>query len=76
MGLDNIKLKSWKTKRTFIDEEGNVYVRKEIEGSIRWYKCDFVDIPIIDPRTSNSLEDEFNRISAKYSNSHADKTSG
>jgi len=74
--LDNIKLKRWKTKRTFIDEEGNVYVRKEIEGSIQWYKCDFVDIPIIDPRTSDSLEDEYKRISGKYSNFHTDKTTG
>lgn len=74
--MDNIKLKRWKTKRTYIDEEGNVYVRKEIEGSIRWYKCDFVDIPIIDSRTSDSLEDEYKKISEKYSNSHADKTTG
>ena len=64
-----MKLKSWKTKRTFIDERGDVYIRKDIEGNLRWYKCDFVDIPIIDSKTSDLLEEEYKRISEKNSNS-------
>jgi hypothetical protein len=69
MGSYNMKLKSWKTKRTFIDERGDVYIRKDIEGNLRWYKCDFVDIPIIDSKTSDLLEEEYKRISEKNSNS-------
>ena len=70
---DNMKLKYWKTKNTFIDEKGDVYFRKEIEGNIRWYKCDFVDIPIINTRNSDLLEEEYKRISGKYSNSSTKK---
>ncbi len=73
MGSDNIKLKNWKTKRTFIDERGDVYLRKDIEGNLRWYKCDFVDIPIIDSKTSDLLEEEYKRISGKNSNSFTKK---
>lgn len=73
MGSDNIKLKNWKTKNTFIDEKGDVYFRKEIEGKVRWYKYDFVDIPIIDSKTSDLLEEEYKRISGKYSNSDTKK---
>ncbi len=73
MGSDNIKLKNWKTKKTFIDERGDVYLRKDIEGNLRWYKCDFVDIPIIDSKTSDLLEEEYKRISGKNSNSFTKK---
>jgi hypothetical protein len=68
-----MKLKNWKTKRTFIDERGDVYLRKDIKGNIRWYKCDFVDIPIMDSKTSDLLEEEYKRISGKYSNSFTKK---
>ncbi|TFG74722.1 MAG: hypothetical protein E4H21_10330 [Thermodesulfobacteriales bacterium] len=68
-----MKLKNWKTKRTFIDERGDVYLRKDIEGNLRWYKCDFVDIPIIDSKTSDLLEEEYKRISGKNSNSFTKK---
>lgn len=70
---DNMKLKYWKTKNTFIDEKGDVYFRKEIEGDIRWYKCDFVDIPIISTKNSELLEEEYKRISGKYSHSSTKK---
>ena len=73
IGPDNMKLKNWKTKRTFIDERGDVYLRKDIEGNLRWYKCDFVDIPIIDSKTSDLLEEEYKRISGKDSNSFTKK---
>ena len=75
MGSDNMKLKNWKTKKTFIDERGDVYFRKDkdIKDNIRWYKCDFVDIPIIDSKTSDLLEEEYKRISGKYSNSFTKK---
>ncbi len=73
IGPDNMKLKNWKTKRTFIDERGDVYLRKDIEGNLRWYKCDFVDIPIIDSKTSDLLEEEYKRISGKNSNSFTKK---
>lgn len=73
MGSDNIKLKNWKTKKTFIDERGDVYLRKDIEGNLRWYKCDFVDIPIIDSKTSDLLQEEYKRISGKNSNSFTKK---
>jgi len=73
MGWDNMKLKYWKTKKTFIDEKGDVYFRKEIEGNIRWYKYDFVDIPIINSKKSDLLEEEYKRISGKYSNSSTKK---
>jgi hypothetical protein len=73
MGSDNMKLKNWKTKRTFIDERGDVYLRKHIKGDIRWYKCDFVDIPIMDSKTSDLFEEEYKRISGEYSNSFTKK---
>jgi len=75
MGSGNIKLKNWKTKRTFIDERGDVYFRKDkdITDNIRWFKCDFVDIPIIDSKTSDLLEEEYKRISGEYSNSFTKK---
>ena len=73
IGPDNMKLKNWKTKRTFIDERGDVYLRKDIEGNLRWYKCDFVDSPIIDSKTSDLLEEEYKRISGKNSNSFTKK---
>lgn len=66
-----MKLKYWKTKSTFIDEKGDVYLRKETEGRVRWYKCDFVDIPIIDSTTSDLLEEEYKRISGQHSGSTA-----
>lgn len=71
-----MKLQNWKTKRTFIDERGDVYLRKDkdIIDNIRWFKCDFVDIPIIDPKTSDLLEAEYKRISGEYSNSVTIKT--
>ena len=70
-----MKLKNWKTKNTFIDERGDVYFRKDkdITDNIRWFKCDFVDIPIIDSKTSDLLEEEYKRISGKYSNSFTKK---
>lgn len=72
---DNMKLKNWKTKKTFIDERGDVYFRKDkdIKDNIRWYKCDFVDIPVIDSKTSDLLEEEYKRIAEKYSNSFTKK---
>jgi len=75
MGSDNMKLKNWKTKKTFIDERGDVYFRKDkdIKDNIRCYKYDFVDIPIIDSKTSDLLEEEYKRISGEYSNSFTKK---
>ena len=76
MGPSNMNLQNWKTKNSFIDERGDVYLRKDkdIIDNIRWFKCDFVDIPIIDPKTSDLLEEEYKRISGEYSNSVTTKT--
>lgn len=60
-----MKLTRWKTNRTFIDERGDIYYRKDkyIIDDIRWYKCDFVDLPILDAKISHILEEEYIRIS-------------
>jgi hypothetical protein len=65
MGSDIMKLTRWKTSRTFIDERGDIYYRKDkgIIDNIRWFKCDFVDVPIIDSKFSQLLEEEYLRIS-------------
>jgi len=58
-----MKLKEWKTKNTFKNSNGEVYIRKIIDKKVKWYLYDFVDIPIIDINTFNTLEDEYERIS-------------
>jgi len=58
-----MKLKKWKTKNTYENSKGEIYIRKIIDKKVKWYLYDFVDIPIIDINTFNTLEDEYERIS-------------
>ena len=58
-----MKLKKWKTKNTYRNYRGEIFIRKIIDTKVKWYLYDFVDIPIIDINTFNTLEDEYERIS-------------
>jgi len=59
----DMKLKKWKTKNTYENQRGEIFIRKIIGKKVKWYLYDFVDIPIVDTQTFNCLEEEYKRIS-------------